>query len=143
VLPDAKRVLFTTGNVERVTAGSWENCRLTCLICVLGFFGLSRSNWHTGACLYGTQSCDLLIGNKGDSRCQIGTLVTFERQSTDFTLTLEVHSERCLLYVNVDYQLYSSPQPGTTLYYYYNRDRVKPALGRARVTPFPRFCSYY
>lgn len=29
---------------------------LTCLICVLGFFGLS--NLHTCACFHGTQSCD-------------------------------------------------------------------------------------
>jgi hypothetical protein len=55
MLPDAKRVLFTTGDVEGVMVGSWEICGLTCLICVLGFFGLS--NVHTCACF---QSCDFL-----------------------------------------------------------------------------------
>jgi hypothetical protein len=73
MLPDAKRVLFTTGDVEGVMVGSWENYGLTCLICVLGFFGLS--NLHTRACFYGTQRCNFLISNRGIA--SFGTLVTF------------------------------------------------------------------
>ncbi len=43
MLLDAKRVLFTTaGDVEGGITGSWEKCGLTCLICVLGFFGLTN-----------------------------------------------------------------------------------------------------
>ena len=73
MLPDAERVLLITGDVEG----------LTCLICVLGLFGLS--NLHTRACFYGTQSCDFLISNRGGIS-SFGTLLTFY--------------ERCLLYVN-------------------------------------------
>jgi hypothetical protein len=74
MLPDAKRVLFTTGDVEGVKTGRWEICGLTCLICVLGFFGLS--NLHTTcACFYGTQICYFLISNRGIA--SFGTLVTF------------------------------------------------------------------
>jgi len=72
MLPDTKRVLFTTGDVGG----------LTCFICVLGFFGVS--NLHTRACFYGTQICDFLISNRDIA--SFGTLLTFY--------------ERCLLYVN-------------------------------------------
>jgi len=63
MLLDARRILFTTGDFEGVVAGSWENCGLTCLISVLGFFGLP--NLHTRACFYGIRSCGSLISNRG------------------------------------------------------------------------------
>lgn len=71
MLRDAKRVLFTTVYVV-------ENCGLTCLTCILGFFELS--NLQTRACFYGTQSCDFLISDR--SIASSGTFWTLLAQRT-------------------------------------------------------------
>lgn len=91
MLPDAKRVLFTTGDIEGVKTGRWEICGLTCLICVLRFFGCRT-------CILLVRVSMVLKVVTFSSAIEVSPALALWSSSTD--LMLAFGDAICILYVD-------------------------------------------